>query len=159
MKMTLLEDEAMQRIETERAFKLILFGLILYIIILKKYCLVCCIYKTNECGTTISKNISYIQNPDFPSTYSTTGTRSYKISKMDSSICQVRLDFDTLVLGGNDETGAHAGCCGSTCGGTPGDHAADSLTVNGKTGWNPPSICHTNTGYHSKASINIFKSN
>lgn len=31
---------------------------------------------------------------------------------------------------------------------TPGDHAADSLTVAGKTGRDPPVICHTNTGYH-----------
>lgn len=113
-------------------------------------CIVCCIYKTNECGTTISKNISYIQNPDFPSTYTTTGTCSYKITKTDASVCQVRLDFDTLVLGGNDETGSYAGCCGSTCGSPAGSDATDSLTVEGKSGKNPPSICHTNTGYHSE---------
>ena len=114
---------------------------------------VCCIYKTNECGTTIAKNISYIQNPNFPSTYSTTGTCSFKITKTVAEICQVRLDFDTMVLGGNGIGGTAAGCCGSTCAGdmgTAGDHAADSLTVAGKTGRDPPVICHTNTGYHSE---------
>ena len=77
---------------------------------------------------------------------------------MDSSICQIRLDFDTLVLGGNGPppAGAHAGCCGSTCGGVAGDHAADGLTVTGKTGWNPPTICHTNTGYHSKIVLKLI---
>ena len=109
--------------------------------------LVCCIFKTDNCGTSIAKNISYIQNPSYPSTYSSTGTCSYKITKVDSSICQVRLDFDTLVLGGNDATG-HAGCCGATC--NTNANAADSLTVAGQTGKNPPAICHTNTGYHSK---------
>ena len=116
-------------------------------------CVVCCIYKTSDCGTTISKNISYIQNPSFPSTYSTTGTCSYKVTKVDASICQVRLDFDTLVLGGNKKADGSSisGCCGAACAGTTaGDHAADSLTVAGKTGKNPPSICHTNTGYHSE---------
>ena len=114
---------------------------------------VCCIFKTSDCGTTISKNISYIQNPSYPSTYSTTGTCSYKVSKVDSSVCQLRLDFDTLVLGGNDATGSHAGCCGSTCGTVAGDSASDSLSVAGQSGKNPPTICHTNTGYHSKIII------
>ena len=102
--------------------------------------------------STISKNTSYIQNPDFPSTYSTTGTCSYKISKMNSSICQICLDFDTLVLDDNNPTGANAGCCGSTCRGVP----ADGLTVTGKTGWNPPNIYHTNTGYHGKIVLQLI---
>ena len=71
---------------------------------------------------------------------------------MDSSICQVRLDFDTLVLGGNDETDTgHAGCCGANC--NTGTNAADGLSIDGKSGKNPPTICHTNTGYHSKISF------
>lgn len=95
----------------------------------------CCIYTVSECGSTISRNITYIQNPGFPSTYSRTGSCSYKISKSDPTVCQIRLDFEVLVLGGA------TGCCGATCG-------ADSLAVRGKSGKNPPVICHTNTNQH-----------
>jgi hypothetical protein len=91
-----------------------------------------------------------LQNPGFPSTYTTTGTCAYKISKSDPSVCQIRLDFDSLVLGGNSasSTAASAGCCGANCGTTAGTDASDSLTVMGKTGKNPPVICHTNTNQH-----------
>ena len=65
---------------------------------------------------------------------------------------QIRLDFDSLVLGGNSasSTAASAGCCGADCGTTAGTDAADSLTVLGKSGKNPPVICHTNTNQHSQ---------
>ena len=97
----------------------------------------------------MTKNCTYIQNPGFPSTYTTTGTCSYKVAKTDDSVCQLRLDFASLVLAGNEVPAAVAGCCGSTCG-TSGAEAIDSLTVQGQTGKNPPVICHTNTDYHSK---------
>ena len=65
---------------------------------------------------------------------------------------QIRLDFDSLVLGGNSasSTAASAGCCGANCGATAGTDASDSLTVMGKSGKNPPVICHTNTNQHSE---------
>ena len=33
---------------------------------------VCCMVKTSTCGSTVSQNCSYIQNPTFPSTYAPT---------------------------------------------------------------------------------------
>jgi len=108
---------------------------------------VCCIFKVSACGDAVSKNNTYIQNPGFPSTYTTTGTCSYKVNKCDSSVCQVRLDFASLVIGGAGVPSTVAGCCGSSCG-TSGAKATDSLTVEGQTGKNPPVICHTNTDYH-----------
>lgn len=60
---------------------------------------VCCTFTVSDCtGATISKNITYIQNKDYPSTYTTSGTCSYTINRVKSDICQLRLDFDTLVL-------------------------------------------------------------
>ena len=51
-------------------------------------------------------------------------------------ICQLRFDFQTFT-GLTAETDTTPDC-------------TDSFAVTGQTGKNPPSICGTNTGYHSK---------
>ena len=54
--------------------------------------------------------------------------------KFSDDICQLRLDFQEFsgfVVGGS-------GAC------------TDTFAAAGQTGKNPPSICGTNTGYHSK---------
>ena len=38
------------------------------------------------------------RNPGYPNTYSTVGTCEWKIAKVREDICQIRLDFQTLVL-------------------------------------------------------------
>ena len=51
-------------------------------------------------------------------------------------MCQLRLDFQTM-------TGFLTGTSGA-CG-------VDDFAVSGQTGSNPPTICGTNTGYHSES--------
>ena len=73
----------------------------------------------------------------YPSSYTptTTGTCTFTINKVSADICQLRLDYDSFSGFGTT---------------TPTGTCSDSLEVKGQTGKNPPSICGTNTGYHSK---------
>ena len=92
---------------------------------------------TTSCGTSISTNTTYIRNPNYPSSYtpSSTGTCTFTFNKVSDDICQLRLDFDSM---SGFVTTSPAGSC------------SDSFAVAGQTGKDPPSICGTNTGYHSK---------
>ena len=98
---------------------------------------VCCVIYSTTCGTSISTNTTYIRNPGYPSSYtaSSASTCTYTFSKVSDDICQLRLDFQTF-----------SGFATST---TAGD-CYDTLAVAGQTGVDPPSICGTNTGYHSE---------
>ena len=58
--------------------------------------------------TEVSQNNTYLRNPSYPSAYPTstsTTTCGYKISKAASTVCQLRLDYETLVLGQTAATG------------------------------------------------------
>ena len=92
---------------------------------------------TSTCSTTISTNTTYIRNPNYPSSYtpSSTGSCAYTISKISDDICQLRLDFQTF---SGFATTTPIGAC------------SDYMTAAGQTGKDPPSICGTNTDYHSK---------
>merc|ERR1712110_922142 len=59
---------------------------------------VCCIIKTSTCGGSVTKNSSYIENPSYPSSYSTTGDCSFTVTRCSTEICQVRLDMFKVVL-------------------------------------------------------------
>ena len=99
---------------------------------------------TSTCSSTISTNTTYIRNPNYPSSYTATsaGTCAYTISKVSDDICQLRLDFQTF--------SGFATTTGGACN--------DYFTAAGQTGKNPPNICGTNTGYHSKkSSLNVFE--
>ena len=95
---------------------------------------------TSTCSSTISTNTTYIRNPNYPSSYtpSTTGTCTFTINKVSSDVCQLRLDFETF---SGFVTTTPAGSC------------SDSFAASGQTGKDPPTICGTNTGYHSKYSL------
>ena len=97
---------------------------------------VCCVISTSSCGSTISTNTTYIRNPTYPSGYkpSSASTCSFTINKMSDDICQLRLDFQTF-------TGFVIDATSAVC--------TDSFAVAGQTGKDPPTICGTNTGYHS----------
>ena len=59
-------------------------------------------------STEVSQNNTYLRNPSYPSAYptsTTTTTCGYKISKAASTVCQLRLDYETLVLGQTAATG------------------------------------------------------
>ena len=57
-----------------------------------------------------------------------------EIKKASDDICQLRLDFQTF----NGFVVGASGAC------------TDTFAVAGQSGKNPPSICGTNTGYHSR---------
>jgi len=92
---------------------------------------VCCSFTLSTCGSTVSQNCTYIQNPSYPTTFSTTGSCAYSVTPLSSDICQLRLDFDNF-----DITDASTGVC------------TDSFTAAGPTGSNPMDLCGTNTGMH-----------
>ena len=57
---------------------------------------VCCTFSVSSCGSTVSENCTYIKNPGYPSTYSTTGSCSYSVTPTNTDICQLRLDLDNF---------------------------------------------------------------
>jgi len=93
---------------------------------------VCCTFSLSSCGSTVNQNCTYIQNPSFPNTYSTSGACSYTINYIQSDICQLRLDFNMFDITDVATTGV----------------CTDSFTVTGPTGRNPSVICGVNTGQH-----------
>ena len=87
------------------------------------------------CQSKSLQNCTYIANSGYPSTVSGVNSCAYTISYCNDNICQLRLDFENLVL----------------TQGTNGDVASSNrLTVDGPTSQDPPSISGTNTGKHSK---------
>jgi len=101
---------------------------------------VCCVLSTTTCGSSITTNSTYIRNPGYPSSFTPTATSTcvFTVSKVSEDVCQLRLDFQTL-SGFALSSIAPIGSC------------TDTLTVEGQTGSNPPSVCGTNTGYHMYA--------
>lgn len=83
----------------------------------------CCIFTisgtTAACGGTVTRNCSYIENPEFPATRTTVGNCAFPVTRCSSDICQIRLDFKSTTRLGNPTTAT--GVCG---GGT-----ADSLVI------------------------------
>merc|ERR1712004_708725 len=59
---------------------------------------VCCTFLKSDCGSTVSNNCTYIQNPGYPSAYTTSGSCQYSVTPMNSDICQLRLDLDAFDL-------------------------------------------------------------
>jgi len=100
---------------------------------------VCCIVKTSTCGGSVSKNCSYLENPSYPSAYTTTGDCSFTITRCSTEICQVRLDFFKAVL---QQPASATGSCTST-------YTAITPGASGVTAYNtPPTLCGTLTGQH-----------
>merc|ERR1711971_563156 len=91
----------------------------------------CCTFTLSTCGTSVSQNITYIQNPSYPTSYTTTGSCAFSVTPLNSNICQLRLDFDNF-----DIVETTTGVC------------TDSLTIAGPTGRNPMDLCGTLTGLH-----------
>jgi len=56
---------------------------------------VCCVLKYS-CGSSTNKNSTYFQNENFPSGYNTIGQCSITVEKVNSNVCQLRLDFDVM---------------------------------------------------------------
>jgi len=92
---------------------------------------VCCTFTISTCGNGVSQNCTYITNPSYPSTYTTTGTCTHSVTPLNDDICQLRLDFDNF-----DITEATTGLC------------TDTFAITGQSGQNPHDLCGTLTGQH-----------
>merc|ERR1711981_1433880 len=93
---------------------------------------VCCTFTVSTCGSSVTKNRTYIQNPSYPTTYTTTGSCSYTVTPINSEICQLRLDFDNFAI----SYGSTTGLC------------TDSFAMTGPSGQNPLNLCGTLTSQH-----------
>jgi len=71
---------------------------------------VCCYFTLTACGGTVSKNLTYVQNPSYPSTESgsTAMSCAYTINALASApaVVQVRLDFDVFIVRQPETTGS-----------------------------------------------------
>jgi len=101
----------------------------------------CCIFQVNTCAGSVTYNNSYVENPGYPQKFLSTETSpcAYTVKRMQSNICQVRLDFTDLEL---TAPGTGAGDC-----------ATDSLVIapgatNTVAQSKPPTLCGTSTGQH-----------
>merc|ERR1711997_943945 len=87
---------------------------------------VCCTYTLSSCSTTVTQNCTYITNPTWATSYTTSGSCAYTVTPLSTDICQLRLDFDNF-----DITETTAGVC------------TDSFTAAGPTSNNPNTVCGT----------------
>ena len=72
---------------------------------------VCCQITLSECGSTVTRNCTYIQNPEYPGTAAGRGVCQYNIAKPSSSICFIRLDFVRLNTAHVVEATGPSGAC------------------------------------------------
>ena len=47
-------------------------------------------FRLSACSSTVSNNLTYIQNPSYPTAYTTTTECKYTIKPLSSDICQIR---------------------------------------------------------------------
>lgn len=98
----------------------------------------CCLLYQDTCGGTVSRNRTYIRNPNYPGTYQDSGTCTWTFEKCQTDICRIRLDYETFSIQQPDNTATKAGSCS----------AKDRFEGNPVTGANLPVICGEATGQH-----------
>merc|ERR1711971_222689 len=102
---------------------------------------VCCVMKIDDdSDTDVSYNDTYLQNPDYPSSYGDESSITYKVSKLQSDICFLRLDFEMFDVVALSTTAL----CAS------GDHL--SITNTGSE-LDYPAICGSLAGSHMYVSL------
>ena len=73
---------------------------------------VCCLFSSSKSGDTIRENCSYVQNPNFPSVYTTSQAVTYTIEKCTKGVCFLRLDFEAFsILGPGSTEEVDGGIC------------------------------------------------
>jgi len=114
---------------------------------------VCCIFE-KSCGSTVSENSTYFTSTDI-STTSTSGTTcNMEVCKSSSSVCQLRLDFDTFTTAGPLTTTTLTGTVpvngivDSTGVNRVGNCEDDQFSIVSPGNKNPPTICGTSSGDH-----------
>jgi len=104
---------------------------------------VCCVQIIDEdSNTDVNYNDTYLQNPDYPSSYGDEGSITYKVNKLNSDICFLRLDFEQFDVIGI----ALAVAAGPTCAGV------DHLEITG-VDLAIPAICGNLAGQHMYVSM------
>ncbi|GFG39627.1 hypothetical protein Cfor_02901, partial [Coptotermes formosanus] len=64
----------------------------------------CCVIQ-RTCGSSTNLNCTYFTNPGFPGMYTGSGQCNIMVSKCNSNICQLRIDFLAFTLSGPNPTG------------------------------------------------------
>merc|ERR1719323_523774 len=95
---------------------------------------VCCRFTLTACGGTVSQNITYIRNPEFPSSYGSSTACKYTVKAVSDGICQLRLEFDTLQIGDPETTTTSTKC------------STDTVAFDSPSGYDPPTLCGTISG-------------
>merc|ERR1719367_1465444 len=106
---------------------------------------VCCVQIVDDdSDTDVNYNDTYLQNPDYPSSYGDEGSITYKVNKLSNDICFLRLDFEQF-----DVIGMTAGQgTGPTCAGV------DHLEITGTgSGLDFPAVCGNLAGQHMYVSM------
>lgn len=103
---------------------------------------VCCVISVSACGGAVTQNCSYIENPGYPSTYTTTGDCTYTVTRCQDDICQIRLDFVSASLQQPNSAAATAGTCTNTILDITGGSSSGGISDD------PPNLCGTLTGQH-----------
>ena len=55
------------------------------------------IYRLSTCGSSVTQNITYIQNPSYPTGYTTTGTCVYSVTPVSSGIISMIIELMKLM--------------------------------------------------------------
>jgi len=100
---------------------------------------VCCLFIYTDTGSAVNQNCSYIQSPNFPSTFtaSTASSLTYTIHKCSNDVCAVRLDFETFSTVRDTVDPALES---NTC--------ADPFTITSTSQGTSGEICGENAGQH-----------
>jgi len=116
---------------------------------------VCCIFTISSSGGTVSQNCTYVRNPNFPSTYTSTsaGQVSYTVTKCSDDVCSLRLDFEQFTIQGTGNT--LEAIAPTTDAGTGCDDTFDITTTNGNS---YPQICGQNSGQHVYVDMGVSSS-
>ena len=91
-------------------------------------------FRFSACSSSVTKNCTYLQNPSYSSSYTTSGSCAFTVTPISTKICQLRLDFTKFVT-----TIGTTGAC------------TDSFVVSGPSNSNGlQNLCGTLTGQHGK---------
>merc|ERR1712241_758503 len=103
---------------------------------------VCCVFSI-ACGGSSSANNSYAVISSY-STSTDSDPCTYTFCPVNTDVCKLRIDFDTMVLTSPAPVTSAVAAVSLTVG----DCIYDSLTVSNPGGSVPPTVCGYNTGQH-----------
>lgn len=97
----------------------------------------CCVVRLGTCGGVVTTNVTLLQNPNYPQSYSSAGTCVYLVKRLSDGICQLRLDFDKFSTGYSSSS--PTGCITGT---------TDILSFTAQNSVSYPSVCGDISGQH-----------